>query len=50
MASEASWGGWIAFAGIVRVVVGSIDVIQGLVAILEDNYVVATPKGLGSST
>ena len=46
MASEDTWGGWIGFAAIVLVVVGSIDIIQGFVAILEDEYVVSTPKGL----
>jgi hypothetical protein len=46
MASQDSWGGWIVFAGIVLLVVGALDVLQGFVAILEDEYVVATTKGL----
>ena len=45
MASEDSWSGWIVFAGIILVVIGSLDVIQGFVGILEDEYVVATPEG-----
>ena len=46
MASRDSWGGWIGFAGIVLLVVGALDVLQGFVAIIEDEYVVATAKGL----
>ena len=46
MASEDSWSGWIVFAGFVLLIVGSIDVLQGLVGIIEDEYVVATPEGL----
>ena len=47
MASNDSWGaGWIAFAGIILVIVGAIDVIWGFLAILEDEYVKATPEGL----
>ena len=46
MASEDSWSGWIVFAGIVLLVVGALDVLQGFVAIIRDEYVVATTKGL----
>ena len=46
MASEDSWSGWIVFAGIVLVIVGALDVLQGFVGIIEDDYVVATAKGL----
>ena len=46
MASKSSWGGWIVFAGFVLIIVGSIDVLQGLVALFQDDYVVATRKGL----
>ena len=47
MASQdSSWGGWIVFAGIVLLVVGALDVLQGFVAIIQDEYVVATTKGL----
>ncbi len=46
MASENSWSGWIVFAGIVIILVGVMDMLQGFVAILEDEYVVATTKGL----
>jgi hypothetical protein len=46
MASRSSWGGWIVFAGIVLLIVGSVDLLQGLVAIFEDEYVVETRRGL----
>ena len=46
MASQDAWTGWISFAGIVIIIVGAMDMLQGLVAILEDEYVVATQKGL----
>jgi hypothetical protein len=46
MASRNAWGGWIVFAAIVLLMVGAMDVLQGFVAIFEDEYVVATRKGL----
>jgi hypothetical protein len=46
MASQDAWSGWISFAGIVILIVGAMDVLQGFVAILKDEYVVATAKGL----
>ena len=46
MASQDAWSGWISFAGIVIIIVGGMDVLQGFVAIIKDEYVVATSKGL----
>ena len=46
MASQDAWTGWISFAGIVIIIVGAMDVLQGLVAVIKDDYVVATPKGI----
>jgi hypothetical protein len=46
MASQDSWSGWIVFAGFVILIVGALDILQGFVGILEDEYVVATAKGL----
>jgi C4-dicarboxylate transporter len=46
MASQDAWTGWISFAGIVIIIVGAMDVLQGLVAIFKDEYVIATPKGI----
>ena len=39
---NSSWTGWIAFAGILMVLIGAIDVFQGLIAIIRDNYYFAT--------
>ena len=46
MASKSAWGGWIVFAGVVLLMVGAMDVLQGLVAITEDEFVVDTRRGL----
>jgi len=46
MASQDAWTGWIVFAGFVILIVGAMDILQGFVAILEDEYVVATTEGL----
>ena len=37
--------GWIGFAGILLLVVGSIDFFQGLIALFDDNYYVVTSSG-----
>jgi hypothetical protein len=46
VASSDSWTGWIVFAGFALTIVGGIDALQRLVAIVKDDYVVATPKGV----
>jgi hypothetical protein len=47
MASQDSaWSGWIVFAAFVLIIVGAMDMLQGLVAIFKDEYVVATAKGV----
>jgi hypothetical protein len=47
MASQDSaWSGWIVFAAFVLIIVGGMDVLQGFVAIIKDEYVVATAKGV----
>ena len=40
-----SMAGWIGFAGILMLIVGSIDVVQGLIALFEDDYYVVTGSG-----
>ena len=40
-----SMSGWIGFAGIVMLVVGAINVIQGLIAVIEEEYFVPTQAG-----
>jgi hypothetical protein len=46
MASQDAWSGWIAFAAFLIIIVGGMDALQGFVAIIKDEYVVATPKGI----
>jgi hypothetical protein len=43
--NSKSMAGWIGFAGIMLVIVGSIDFFQGLIAIFEDDYFVVTRSG-----
>jgi len=44
--TPTGWVGWIAFAGIMLVLEGSIQIIQGLVALFDDGYYLVTPAGL----
>ena len=44
--ADDSWSGWIVFAGFILIIMGAIDALQGLVAIIKDEYVVATAKGV----
>ena len=43
--NSKSMAGWIGFAGILMVIVGSIDFFQGLIALFEDEYFVVTGSG-----
>ena len=40
--NSGAWSGWIAFAGLLMVVIGSLDFFAGLVAIINDRYVTVT--------
>jgi hypothetical protein len=40
-----SMAGWIGFAGMLMVLIGGIDIFQGLIALLEDEYYVPTGSG-----
>ena len=40
-----SMAGWIGFAGIVMVILGGLNFFEGLIALLRDNYYVATGEG-----
>ena len=43
--SSKGMAGWIGFAGILMLIVGSIDFIQGLIALFDDEYYVVTASG-----
>ena len=45
MSAKASMSSWIGFAGILMLIVGGIDFLQGLIALAEDDYYVVTPSG-----
>lgn len=40
--NSGAWSGWIAFAGLLMVVIGSLDFFAGLVAIINDRYYTVT--------
>ncbi len=42
----SGWVGWIYFAGLMMILVGSFSVIQGLVALFNSDYYVVGPEGL----
>ena len=42
----SGWVGWISFAGVMMIMVGILHAIQGLVAILDDEYYLVTKSGL----
>jgi hypothetical protein len=43
---STAWVGWVAFAGIVMIVMGSFQAIVGLVAIFDDGYYLVRSDGL----
>ena len=43
---DTAWSGWIVFAAFVLLIVGGMDILQGFVAIIKYEYVVATAKGV----
>ena len=43
--NSKSMAGWIGFAGMLMLIIGSIDFFQGLIALFEDEYFVVTASG-----
>lgn len=43
--NSRSMAGWIGFAGILMLILGGVDVFQGLIALFEDEYFVPTQAG-----
>ncbi|HSS55181.1 MAG TPA: hypothetical protein VLK79_11100, partial [Gaiellales bacterium] len=39
-----AWSGWISFAGWLMVIIGSIDAVEGLIAIIRGTYYVVSPQ------
>jgi hypothetical protein len=44
MARSTAWSGWIAFAGWLMLIVGSLDFFEGLIAVIRDRYYVLSPN------
>jgi hypothetical protein len=40
------WAGWVAFAGVMMIMLGIFQAIEGLVGIFDDGYYVVRPSGL----
>ena len=40
MVRSSTWAGWIAFAGVLMVIIGALDFFEGLIAIVRDDYYV----------
>jgi hypothetical protein len=45
LGTKGSMAGWIGFAGIVMLIIGGLGFFQGLIALIEDEYYVATQAG-----
>ena len=45
MSTKSSMAGWIGFAAIVMMILAGIDVVQGLIALFEDEYYVVSRSG-----
>lgn len=45
MASRGFWAGWVAFAGLLLMIVGGLDFFQGMIAVIRDEYFVLGPNG-----
>ncbi len=43
-ARTTAWTGWIAFAGWMMLIIAGIDFIEGLIAVIRDQYYVLTPN------
>jgi hypothetical protein len=42
----SAWTGWISFAGGILIIVGGFNVIEGLVALVNDDYYMVSPEGM----
>ena len=43
-AGSSRWAGWIGFAGLLMIVIGTLDAFEGLIAVIRDKYYVLTPN------
>jgi hypothetical protein len=45
VASKGAWAGWVAFAGLLLMIIGGLDFLQGLVAVIRDQYYLVGDNG-----
>jgi hypothetical protein len=45
VASKGAWAGWVGFAGLLLMIIGGLDFLQGLVAVIRDQYYVVGDNG-----
>ena len=45
-ADVSGWAGWVVFAGIMMIMLGAFQVIEGLVALFDQGYFLVAPSGL----
>jgi hypothetical protein len=43
---QTAWAGWVAFGAVMMIMLGLFQIIQGLVALLDDEYFLVTKSGL----
>jgi len=41
-----AWSGWVAFAGVMLIVLGAFQLVEGLVALFDDGFYLVKPNGL----
>ena len=44
MPAEGFWGGWVGFAGVFMLIMGTVELCEGLIAILRDRYYAQSPQ------
>src|ERR1044072_6008560 len=44
--APSNWTGWVAFAAVMLMIAGGMNIIQGLVSLTDDGYYLAAPEGL----
>jgi hypothetical protein len=42
--AEGFWGGWVGFAGVFMLIMGTVELCEGLIAILRDRYYAQSPQ------
>jgi hypothetical protein len=46
MTTKPAWTGWITFAAIMFLITGTVNIVEGIVALIQDNYVVVVQDDL----